>query len=173
MRNTKSRYTRKDITKVSLLIAILLLLILGLTYIMVGTNLLEPKVNETATSYISFNNSNATDMLKVSNLTKLSEERGKSENNKSTTSFTITGEKNSVYQIVLYHIGNSIDEEYVHFSLSDKKLLDTNILSRMTETESGGRIIYEGIIDKDKDFELKMWVDKKYEAEINNISYEI
>lgn len=173
MKTVKGRYTKKDLIKVSSLIFVLILLIGILTCVILKANLTKPKMNDAATSYISFNNSNATDMLKVSNLTKLSDEKGVGDKNKSTTSFTISGEKDTVYQIVLYHIGNMISEDYVHFRLKDKKVLEENILSEMTETDSGGRIIYEGIIDGEKDFELKMWVDKRYEKEIKNISYEI
>lgn len=173
MGNIKSRYTKKDVFKISIIMTIMIILIIILTFIILETNLLEPKKDDTATNYISFNNSNATDMLKVSNLKRMSNEKGISDKNESITKFEVTGDKDSIYQIVLYHIGNSIDEEFIHFCLEDTNELDNNILSEMTENNSGGRIIYEGIIDGKKEFELKMWIDKEYEDDINNISYEI
>lgn len=173
MANIKSRYTKKEVIKISIIMILIIILILILTYCIFKTSLLDPIKDEKATSYISFNNSNATDMLKVSNLKKMSNDRGSSDKNESTTKFEVTGDKDSIYQIVLYHIGNSISEEYIHFELSDTKELENRLLSEMTENASSGRIIYEGIIDGKKEYELKMWVDKEYEEETNNISYEI
>lgn len=173
MEGRKQRYTRKDVVKSYLLAISLLLLTLSLAYFIKTTDILEPKLDLVSTSNISFNNSNATDMLKISNLKKLTEEKGKSSKNKSMTKISISGSKDAEYQIVLYHIGNMVAEEYVHYELSNSKVLLTGNLSSADENNDGGRIIYEGSIKDNKEFELKMWLDKEYEENINNVSYEI
>ena len=60
---------------------ILCLITLLLSYIIFGTNLLKPKLNEETTSYISFNNKDTTDILKIKNIQIMSNEKGKSNRN--------------------------------------------------------------------------------------------
>ena len=167
------RYTRKDVIKSSFFTMFLLLITLLLGYIILKTDTLSPRAELLSTSNISFNNSNATDMLKISNLKKMSEDKGTSNHNKSTTNIKISGNKDYECKIVLYHVGNIVGEEYVHYELSNSNVLRTGNLSTASLNNDGGRIIYEGKIEENKNFELKMWVDKNYEGNVKNVSYEI
>ena len=50
-------------------------ILMGIIILCVGffiktSNLLEPKINELTTSFISFNNKNTTDMLRINNIEK-------------------------------------------------------------------------------------------------------
>ena len=78
------------------------------------------------------------------------------------------------YQIVLYHLGEKIDEKYIKYYLvNDRGNSINGILKEQKETNDGGKIIYEGTIETGKNWNLKMWVDKEYKNSTNNVSYEI
>ena len=143
-------------------------------YMIFCTNILDPKLNEMTASYISFNNNSTTDMLKINNLKKYSDNKGISYKNKNYKEFSITGKTDCVYQIVLYHIGNSIDEDYVKYSLTNEKNENyKGIVHKKEMTPDGGYIIYEGTIKDGKRWLLKMWIDSDYSKDIDNVSYEI
>lgn len=174
MKKGKKRYTKKDIRKAAGTALLLVLLVIILTYIIFNTAWLRPKLNELSASYISLNNTNTTDMLKVTNLRRLSNEKGKSFRNKAYKEFQITGQQNSSYQIVLYHIGEKIDEAYVHYYLENEhQVIKDGIIKVDDATNDGGRVIYTGNIKDGKNWKLKMWIDKDYKGEVSNISYEI
>ncbi len=174
MKKGKKRYTKKDVRKALGQTLILVLLVIVLTYIIFNTAWLRPKLNELSASYISLNNTNTTDMLKITNLRKMSNEKGKSIRNKATKDFQITGQQDYTYQIVLYHIGESIDEDKVHYYLENEhQVIKEGIIKVEDQTNDGGRVIYTGTIRDGKNWKIKMWVDKEYEGDANNISYEI
>ncbi len=174
MKKGKKRYTKKDVRKALGQTLILVLLVIVLTYIIFNTAWLRPKLNELSASYISLNNTNTTDMLKITNLRKMSNEKGKSIRNKATKDFQITGQQDYTYQIVLYHIGESIDEDKVHYYLENEhQVIKDGIIKVEDQTNDGGRVIYTGTIRDGKNWKIKMWVDKEYEGDANNISYEI
>ena len=113
-------------------------------------------------------------MLKIVDLLKLSDEVGKSSLNQSKVTFKVDGKKNKDYQIVLYPTGNNINNKYVKVFLTinkEKKILEK--LNNMKVIEDGGIIVYEGRLLEDNNFKLQMWVDNKYNKNIDNISYEI
>lgn len=174
MAKVKKRYRRKKVYQTAFITAILLVLVISISYFIMTTDILSPKVNELTASYISFNNSNSTDMIKVSSLNKMSNTKGISYKNKSTTNFKVEGKKGSKFKIVLYHLGNMIEDEYVKFALmkKNKVILEDNI-SNMKETNDDGRIIYEGTIKKTEEYTINMWIDKSYEKSPINISYEV
>ena len=103
----------------------------------------------------------------------MNDNKGKGNNPKS-QSFQITGEKDKTYQIVLYHIGNAVDESYVNYYLTNEKneKMEGNLANK-EQTIDGGRILYEGNLLNGKNWNLKMWIDKSYKEETHNISYEI
>lgn len=173
MKNVKTRYNNKSFITLSVITSILVILIIILNIIVYKTDILEVKESTIITNNISFNNSNTTDMLKVPYLKKLSNDKGLSKKNKSYVNFKIAGEKDTKFQIVLYHIGNIIDNSYVKFELLSKNERIENSLDKVNETKDGGKIIYEGIIDKNNNYNIKMWVDKAYKEDIKNISYEV
>ena len=74
-KNSKKRQQEMKIQrKVIFQCVILSVLVLALTYFILNSNVLKSKVDEVTASYISFNNSKTTDMLKISNLSKQNEE---------------------------------------------------------------------------------------------------
>lgn len=154
---------------------ILSVLVLALTYFLLNSNVLKSKVDEVTASYISFNNSKTTDMLKISNLSKQKKSVGESIFNNSTKTFQVAGEKNKEYEIVVYALGNKVDEEYVSFTLVDnnENKLSSNTLSKMNSTPDDGRIIFTGKIDSKTTLKLNMWLSNNYKGNTKNISYEI
>ena len=174
MTKAKRRYTKKDIFVRRIYTGILLVLVFVLSYFTYMSYSSKSKLNELTTSYISFNNNDTTDMIKVTNLKKMSNSNGISFKNKSVKKFDISGNVGDRYQIVLYHIGNLIDNKYVHYSLIiNNKVKDTNILSNMFSSENGGIVIYDGKIEENNNCILRMWVDNSYQDSVKNVSYEV
>ena len=174
MKKGKKRYTKKDVFQQSIITFFLVSLVILFGYIILNAEWLRPRINELSASYISLKNQSTTDLLKINNLRKLTDEKGMSNRNSTFKTFQVTGQKGLRYQIVLYHLGNKIDEKYIkYYLLNDRgKKVEGNV-KESQETKDGGRIIYEGTIEEGKNWNLKMWVDKEYQEEINNISYEI
>ena len=68
----------------NIFIFLVLIFLIVITYIYTSeTKILKPKINEETANYISLNNSNSTDILKISNLEKMSDKKGKTANNNS------------------------------------------------------------------------------------------
>ena len=165
---------KKQQTKSLLYTVLVCGLVAGISYVIFATNILEPKIDGVTASYISFNNSNSTDMLKIVNLLKLNEDIGKSSLNNSKVDFNVAGNEDKEYQVVLYPTGNDINNKYVNALLSinkEKKVLDK--LSNMETTEDGGIIVYQGTLLKENKIKIQMWIDNTYKEKIDNISYEI
>lgn len=174
MTKVKKRYRKIRVYQTALVTTMLIVLVLSILYYILTTDMLSPKVNELTASYISFNNANATDMIKVSSLSKMTDTKGVSYKNKSTTDFKVEGKKKEAFKIVLYHLGNMIDDNYVRFALmKNNKLITQNSISNMEQTNDDGVIIYNGTIDEKEEYTIKMWIDKEYEKSTKNISYEI
>lgn len=171
----KKKLVKKNKQTKSLLYTILLcMLVAGISYLIFATNVLEPRIDEITASYISFDNSNSTDILKITDLQKLNDEIGKSSLNNCKVEFNVDGTKNKEYQVVLYPTGNGINNKYVNIFLiinKNKKVLEK--LNKMKLTEDDGIIIYQGSLLKKNNFKLQMWIDNTYNEKINNISYEI
>lgn len=174
MKKGKKRYTKKDVYKASTVAFLLIVLVTIVGYFIFNTSWLRPKINEISASYISLNTAYKTDMLKINNLQKLTDKKGMSNRNKNNKDFQITGEIDSTYQIVLYHLGERIDEKNVHYYLVNEKKVSMNgLISNLKETDDGGKILFEGTIKSGKNWNLKLWVSNDYNENINNISYEI
>jgi hypothetical protein len=113
-------------------------------------------------------------MIKITNLTKMKDTVGKSILNKKEVTFSIDGKVNDEFNIELYSIGNKLDKKYIHYSLlEDNKEIKQGNLHNCEEKNDGGLILYQSTIKKDKQYKIKMWIDKKYENHVNNISYEV
>lgn len=174
MKKNGKKYTMKDVYRMCIITGILLILVICIGGIISNSNFNVVPFDEVTASYVSFNNSDTTDMIKVSNLEKLSDTKGVSFRNRSSKNFQVLGDKNLKFKIVLYHIGTVIEDEYIHFSLSHKgKEIIRYTLDQMQESSNGGKIIYEGVIKDQDDWNLKMWVDHSYKGVVKNISYEI
>lgn len=177
MSNTKKRYTKKNVYQEALKTSLLLVLVLTIAYFIFQTDMLTPSIDKVTTSYISFNDTNKTDMIKLSNLEILSDKVGKSRKNKSKEILIIEGNKNDKYEIVLYHLGNNIDDAYVKYYLKSSKgdVLE-GILKDVKEEKDGGKIIFSSTIEKNKEWTIQMWIinnDITKSIEATNISYEV
>lgn len=174
MGKKRKRYTKKNVYQAAIPAIFLFLIVTALAYVIMQTEWLRPKINEITASYISLNTTETTDVLKITNLHKLSDIQGKRNSNRKSQTFQITGEKDTTYQIVLYHLGNKIDEKQVHFYLTNEQGDKMEgILSSKEQTNDGGRIVFEGTMKDGKKWNLKMWIDRSYPKDANNISYEI
>lgn len=171
----KTNKKRKQQQNKLLIYTILLCgLVVGISYVIFATNILEPKIDGVTASYISFNNSKSTDMLKIVNLSKLNDDVGKSNINTSKVSFNVAGAKDKEYQVVLYPIGNDINNKYVNILITinkEKKVLEK--LDKMELTDDGGIIVYQGTMLKENNVKINMWIENTYKDKADNISYEI
>ena len=147
-------------------------LIMFLSYLILGTNLLEKRINKTTVSYISFSNQKTTDILQIVDLKKQSDNNGKSINNKQTLKLNITSENKSNYEIVIYPLSNSIENKYIKYYLKNDKESITDTLENKKESSDGGIIIYQGKA-KEEDIILKMWISKKYNKKVYETAYEV
>ena len=175
--NTRKRKNnkkaKKQLYKNIVISSLLCFLVLCLSYIIFMTDYLQPRVDEITTSYISFNNRYTTDVMKISNVKKMSDKNGSSNLNNKYIEFTVQGKNASKYEIVIYPIGKKIDNTYVNFvfETSNEKLI--NNLGSMPERKDGGRVIYQGEIKDNSKKKLRMWISKDYKDKANNTSFEI
>ena len=174
-KNKKRKIQNNKIKKSSVaLLVIIIVMTLSAFYLINGTDLLIPKIDEATASYISFNNSNSTDMLKVTNLKKMKPEIGKSFLNTHSVTFDISGKKNEEFNIEVYSIGNKINKKYINYVLlKNNNIIEVGTLENKLENYNGGIILYQGKIIDDNSYEIKMWIDKEYNQKIDNVSYEI
>ena len=174
MKKGKKRYTKKAVYKAAGNALMLFIFVIAFGYGILHSEWLTPKINELSASYISLNNTETTDILKVTNLRKQTDQRGKSFRNKTIKKFQMTGERDTIYQIVLYHLGEEVDEEYIKFYLTNEMgKEEEGVLKNQEETYDGGRILFEGTMKDGQNWSLKMWAAKEYDKSVNNVSYEI
>jgi hypothetical protein len=173
MKIKKRRKKKKEHTLKKIAPCILLcLIVLVLAYVIFQTNILAPHINETTASYISFNNKNTTDMLKIKNIEKMSDERGKSVLNQKSVTIKVTGEKKKEYEILLYRNENIIKEKYIKYSLKNKNIEMTNTLEKLPIRADGGMVLYQGMIDNSSII-LRMWVSNDYSKSVKENPFEI
>lgn len=173
MKNKKKKNNRIKKRSIVLLIFIVVLTI-SVFYLINETKLLIPKIDEATASYISFNNSNSTDMLKINNIKRMKHKIGKSFLNTYKETFNVSGTKNENFNIELYSIGNKIDKKYINYVLlKNNNIIEIGNLENKEETNNGGIILYQGKIINDNSYEIKMWIDEDYKEKPQNVSYEI
>ena len=173
MKNKKKKNNRIKKRSIVLLIFIVVLTI-SVFYLINETKLLIPKIDEATASYISFNNSNSTDMLKINNIKRMKHKIGKSFLNTYKETFNVSGTKNENFNIELYSIGNKIDKKYINYVLlKNNNIIEIGNLENKEETNNGGIILYQGKIINNNSYELKMWIDEDYKEKPQNVSYEI
>ncbi len=160
--------------KTVFLCSLLCIAVVCSSYLVVRVSNLKPQINEETANYISFNNSNTTDMLKISKLNKLSDKKGIGKTNTKSLEFEITGKKESKYNIIVYPINNKNDLSKIKLYLTENdKEVEYNSLDNMTESvEDGGIIIHQGEVSDSK-FKLRMWLTKDYHENSDNISFEV
>ena len=173
MKNKEKKSNRIKKRSIVLLIFIVVLTI-SVFYLINETKLLIPKIDEATASYISFNNSNSTDMLKINNIKRMKHKIGKSFLNTYKETFNVSGTKNENFNIELYSIGNKIDKKYINYVLlKNNNIIEIGNLENKEETNNGGIILYQGKIINDNSYEIKMWIDEDYKEKPQNVSYEI
>lgn len=173
MKNKEKKNNRIKKRSIVLLIFIVVLTI-SVFYLINETKLLIPKIDEATASYISFNNSNSTDMLKINNIKRMKHKIGKSLLNTYKETFNVSGTKNENFNIELYSIGNKIDKKYINYVLlKNNNIIEIGNLENKEETNNGGIILYQGKIINDNSYEIKMWIDEDYKEKPQNVSYEI
>ncbi len=178
MKDIKSKKRRKQEIKIKkskiFLLVLIIILVLGIYYIIEETDFLLPKIDEATASYISFNNSNSTDMLKITNIKRMEDSIGKSILNTHKVKFDISGKKNLDFTIELYSLGNKIENKYIKYAISKKnKIIEIGTLENKEESQNGEIILYQDKLKEDNTYEIKIWIDKEYKKKINNVSYEI
>lgn len=173
MKNKEKKNNRIKKRSIVLLIFIVVLTI-SVFYLINETKLLIPKIDEATASYISFNNSNSTDMLKINNIKRMKHKIGKSLLNTYKETFNVSGTKNENFNIELYSIGNKIDKKYINYVLlKNNNIIEIGNLENKEETNNGGIILYQGKIINNNSYEIKMWIDEDYKEKPQNVSYEI
>lgn len=172
-RLTKKQEQKKEFLKKSIICSFMFIVVLCLSYLIFISNILQPKVNSITANYISFNNKNTTDMLRINNIKKMSDKFGKSIINDASINFKVTGNKDSDYKIIIYPIDNNINNKYIKFILLDDKELILDNLANMVSTNDGGKIIYTGKIKDNKKLTLNMWLSNEYQGKSKNNSFEI
>ncbi len=174
MKKNQKRYTKKHIYYARIKISVLFLFVLLLGYGILTSDWLTPHINELSASYISLNNTETTDILKVTNLQKQTDKKGCSSRNKSVQTFQMMGERDTEYQIVVYHLGSVVNEQYVKFYLvnENEKEIKGNLLDQ-SETYDGGKILFVGNMLEGQNWTLRMWIDDRYQKNVKNVSYEI
>lgn len=167
-------YTKRDVIIREIFTCLLVVFVFAFTFFSLLSVEFNTKINELTTSYISFNNNDTTDMIKITNLKKMTNSNGVSFKNHSTKRFDISGSVGDRYKIILYHTGNDIDSRFVHYSLRINGIdKEKKVLTNMMSLEDGGIVIYDGVIGKENDCVLKMWIDNSYNKSVKNISYEV
>ena len=172
MTRKSRKITKRHIFKHLVICMTTIFLIIIFNIIVIKNNLITPKVDELTTSYVSLYNQDTTDMLKITNIEKLSDEKGKSKYNKKFISFTITSDNKDEYEVILYEIQNDIPEKYIKIEIEGNKENKISTLDKYEKKEDGGRKIYIGKTGNKK-IKIKMWVSEKYKKKINDTSFEI
>ena len=175
IKNKNNKIQENKIKKTSIVfLVIVVIMTLSAFYLIKETDLLLPKIDEATASYISFSNSNSTDMLKITNLKKMKHEIGKSFFNSRKVTFNVSGQKNEDFNIELYSIGNKIDKKYINYILlNNNRVLEVGNLENKIENQNGGIILYQNQLINNNSYEIKMWIDDEYKDKTNNVSYEI
>ncbi len=163
---------KKQLQKQISITIVLGLLVLSFLYVILNTNVLEPHLNEMTTSYISFNNLNTTDMMKIKNIKRMSNYFGNSKWNSSSIPLTITGEKNKEYEIILYTLTNDLEDKYIMYSIVGEETLAHHSLENLEEVEDGGKILYQGNINNNK-MVLRLWISKKWKDKVTENAFEV
>lgn len=149
----------------------------------------EDKVNKETVSYISFmfeNNDNH--VVEVKKPKIVSDEVGKYLFGDSYFTFDINLDKEKIddsleYVVIASPIGETIDEEYIKFYITDEdgKYLTKNEVMKFSdfdfEKDGSSRIIYEGKFTKDKTkqiLNLRIWISDKYDLDdVPGFSYQL
>lgn len=169
----KKKKTKKTKYKLVPITIILVLFVFFFGYIILETDYLQPGIDELTASYISFNNAKPTDILKIPNIKKMNDNKGKTKYNDNNISFEVIGDKDKSFEILLYSVGNNIDESNIKFYLENKNDSKEGKLIDFETDIDNGKIIYKGKLTNNNKYKLYVWIDNNYKGSTKNISYEI
>lgn len=172
MKKKTKKTIQKRIIKQSIICTTTVLLIVLLNIVVFKNKMITPKLDEITTSYVSLYNLDTTDMLKITNIEKMSEKKGNSKLNNKSISFTVTSENKEEYVVILYEIQSDIPTEYIRIAVDDNKKTTVSSLDKFEKKDDGGRIIYTGKANKNN-IKIKMWVSEKYKDKVNDTSFEM
>lgn len=164
MKTPKNSKLQKTLDKYKKYTIVSVISVILLTLLITNTNILEPVINEKTAKYISFNNTNNTDMLEINNIKKMPNFLGKTKFNKNSISFVIESNNKSNYEIFIYPSNNNIPNKYIHYYLKSDKFSKEGTLNK---NSNDGISIYKGKVNKKK-ITLRMWIDNKYKNNKNN-----
>ena len=170
MKKRVKRTKTIKVIKQSIICLFLLLTLIGFNIYIFKNNLITPRLDELTTSYVSFYNQYSTDILKITNLEKMNDSKGKKL--KRNLEFTISGDKKISYNVLLYPIQNNIPDKYVKISIQSNNKEIVKTIDSFKKNENGGYIIYSSNKPKEK-IKVKMWVSEEYKEQTNNTSFEI
>ena len=127
-----------------------------------------PALDETISNNISFRNAEATDILKITDIVKMTDKKGKSILNQKKVEFDITGSAEQDYQIIIYPITSDIAPENINYYLKigDDEVIGT--LSNGVPTNDGGYIILNNKINENSKCLLKMWLNENQDEDQDN-----
>ena len=173
----KKKELQRKIIASSISIFVLFLMIVGLGVALVNNFFMNEKINATTASYITFKNVFEEDDMIISNLRKLSDNRGMKVNDEALLEFDVKGDSGTEFDIIIVPVNNSIDYDYINFYLTDNsdKVILTNKLSEVSD-EMLELKLYSGVISKNKEdnkFKLRLWIDKEWYKEITTSSFEV
>ena len=172
-RSTSKIVTRKILVSCSFLI-ILMLMIFGVYYLIVDKTLMEFGISNT-TNNITFNDLFDSDTIKISNLKRINDKDCKK---LKPIDLNIKGiSDNLEYEILLIPINVSVDNSYINYYLTDEndKMIKMDHLNNTNISDDySGNVIYTGLINNKKEkIKLRVWIDDKYDGEINSNLFEV
>ena len=175
-KSTKISYkniTGKIVASCSILIIILIVIFLMNIFIY-DNDLFKSQVNKTI-NYISFNDLFDTDTIKINNIKKLSDEKGK---NIDATQLNIIGvDDNIEYEVILVPVNINIDSKYIKYYLTDEKgntIKFDNLSNTSLSNEYFGNVIYTGTLNKNSCiYNLRVWIDNEYTGNDVDNAFEV
>ena len=152
----------------------LLLLICGVSYYLFGSNGLKLNIKNT-TNYISFNDLFDSDTIKINNLKKLNERKGKKSK---VIDLNIKGVNDNLeYEVLLVPINVNIDYKFINYYLTDEDnndIIYDNLSNTSLSNDYSGHVIYSGVLNnKSSNLKLRVWIDEDYNGDIDNNSFEV
>ncbi len=169
----KQLRARNQLYKNTAISALLCLLVLGISYIIFRTDILQPRINRVTASYISFYNNDTTDVIKINDIKKMSDDIGKSVVNTKYSELEVSGEDNSNYQVVIYPVINDISLNYIKYSITIDNNTYSDTLGNMPKSSDEGIIVYNSKVTEGQKITIRMWVSKDYDGEVENNSFKI
>ena len=174
---------KKRIIKVSVVIVVLLLFVVGITYAFFTSSLFGNKVTSIKVGGLTFKYQENTESISLSNVKPLSDEEGKTSNNYFDFEVSLDTKKQDSIGYSIYLTKDSIstlEESAVKLYLTDqddKKIINPLLISNLDNFNPipNSKVIYEASISANNEkviqkYRLRVWIDESYNS--NNITVE-